>query len=121
MMAAGNMLWKRAPCGRLRSCTLRRCNQTQIIHRNNKRHQNSEHLKRLQNSSELLNQIDAVIFDCDGVIWKGDTMIQNADKMLKYLRSQGKRIFFFTNSSMKSRRGYFEKFERLGIKVLEEG
>lgn len=86
------------------------------------KHQHSlAHLKHLEHSTELLNQLDAFIFDCDGVIWKGDTMISNADKMLKYLRSQGKRIFFFTNSSMKSRTGYMAKFHRLGIDVLPDG
>lgn len=86
-----------------------------------RRNHNGPHLKKLTQARELIDQADAFIFDCDGVIWKGDTVIPHANDMLKYLRTEGKRIFFFTNSSMKSRKGYMAKFKRLGLDVFEDG
>ena len=31
--------------------------------------------KRISGGAELLGMVDAFVFDCDGVIWKGDCMI----------------------------------------------
>ena len=33
--------------------------------------------------SELLDKTDVFIFDCDGVIWKGDALIDRVPKVLE--------------------------------------
>eukprot|EP01040_Poterioochromonas_malhamensis_P018361 gene18361-21420_t len=66
-----------------------------------RRNHNGPHLKKLTQARELIDQTDAFIFDCDGVIWKGDTVIPHANAMLKYL-------------------GYMAKFKRLGLDVFED-
>ena len=71
-------------------------------------------------SSKLLSKIDCFIFDCDGVIWKGDSVIAGVPDVLEKLRKLGKKIFFVTNNSTKSRKGYLKKFESLGLKVEAE-
>lgn len=38
------------------------------------------------------------IFDCDGVIWRGDCVIPGVPETLAFLRSQGKQLFFVTNN-----------------------
>jgi len=76
--------------------------------------------KRLTSPSELLDAVDVFIFDCDGVIWKGDSLIEKVPSVLEKLRSLGKRIFFVTNNSTKSRKGYKKKFDGLGLEVLPE-
>ena len=38
--------------------------------------------------SELLDKTDVFIFDCDGVIWKGDALIDRVPKVLRRLHSQ---------------------------------
>eukprot|EP00978_Attheya_sp_CCMP212_P002268 scaffold4662_cov51-Attheya_sp.AAC.3 len=64
---------------------------------------------------ELLDEIDAFIFDCDGVIWLGDSIIDGVPETLDKLRSMGKKMFFVTNNSTKSRAGYKKKFDKLGL------
>ncbi|KAJ8437637.1 hypothetical protein Cgig2_005388 [Carnegiea gigantea] len=67
----------------------------------------------------LLHSVDAFLFDCDGVIWKGDTLIDGVPQTLDLLRSKGKKLVFVTNNSSKSRRQYATKFHSLGIPVSE--
>uniref|UniRef100_A0A7C8ZIQ1 Phosphoglycolate phosphatase n=1 Tax=Opuntia streptacantha TaxID=393608 RepID=A0A7C8ZIQ1_OPUST len=68
----------------------------------------------------LLHSVDAFLFDCDGVIWKGDTLIDGVPQTLDLLRSKGKKLVFVTNNSTKSRRQYATKFHSLGISVSED-
>ncbi|XP_031392025.1 phosphoglycolate phosphatase 2 isoform X2 [Punica granatum] len=68
----------------------------------------------------LLDSVDAFLFDCDGVIWKGDTLIDGVSQTLDLLRSKGKKLVFVTNNSTKSRRQYSKKFHSLGILVSED-
>ena len=77
---------------------------------------------RLQEKSaqELVDATETFIFDCDGVIWKGDSLIEGVPETLDLLRSMGKRLIFVTNNSTKSRAGYTKKFESLGLKVNAE-
>lgn len=69
------------------------------------------------NASRLYNSVDAFLFDCDGVIWKGDKLIDGVSETLHFLRSQGKKLVFVTNNSTKSRAQYASKFLSLGISV----
>jgi len=77
-------------------------------------------VKKLEDPSDLLDRINTFIFDCDGVIWRGDSVIERVPEVLDYLRSKGKRLFFVTNNSTKSRKGYLGKFTGLGLPVEAE-
>lgn len=81
---------------------------------------NSETAKKLTTPSELLDNVDIFIFDCDGVIWRGDSLIDGIPKVLDELRNAGKTLFFVTNNSTKSRAGYKAKFTSLGLDVKPE-
>lgn len=72
-------------------------------------------------ADELIRSIDVFVFDCDGVLWKGDTVIAGAAQTIARLRALGKLLFFITNNSTKSRRGMLEKFNRLGFVVYPDG
>ncbi|XP_050113520.1 phosphoglycolate phosphatase 1A, chloroplastic-like isoform X1 [Malus sylvestris] len=97
----------------------------------------------LTNADDLIDSVETFIFDCDGVIWKGDKLIDGVPQTLDMLRSkvdnskrqallcalkphayclflQGKRLVFVTNNSTKSRKQYGKKFETLGLNVNEE-
>ncbi|KAL9365121.1 hypothetical protein Peur_042994 [Populus x canadensis] len=74
----------------------------------------------LTNADELIGSVETFIFDCDGVIWKGDKLIDGVPQTLDMLRSRGKRLVFVTNNSTKSRKQYGKKFESLGLDVSEE-
>ncbi|CAI5972230.1 unnamed protein product [Closterium sp. NIES-64] len=56
----------------------------------------------------------------NGVIWKGDKLIDGVPETLDMLRAMGKRLVFVTNNSTKSRKQYGKKFESLGLTVTEE-
>jgi len=70
--------------------------------------------------TKLMEKTDVFIFDCDGVIWKGDSLIDGVPGVLDKLRGMGKKIFFVTNNSTKSRKGYLKKFQSLGLDVKPE-
>lgn len=73
--------------------------------------------KKLLGAEELMKSTDVFIFDCDGVIWKGDSLIDGVPAVLDKLRKLGKMVFFVTNNSTKSRKGYLKKFQSLGLNV----
>ncbi|RWV83047.1 hypothetical protein GW17_00055399 [Ensete ventricosum] len=92
-----------------------------------------------QAAQSLVDSVDAFLFDCDGVIWKGDKLIEGVPHALRALRSlslvdrnqdsqltnivsvcrQGKKLVFVTNNSTKSRKQYSRKFTSLGLDVSE--
>lgn len=75
---------------------------------------------KLEDADALIDSVETFIFDCDGVIWKGDKLIDGVLETLDLLRSKGKRLVFVTNNSTKSRKQYGRKFETLGLSVDEE-
>ena len=79
-----------------------------------------EKLTKSTAGTKLLEKTDCFIFDCDGVIWKGDSVIPGIPETLAKLREAGKKIFFVTNNSTKSRKGYLGKFKSLGLDVEAE-
>jgi len=76
--------------------------------------------EKLTVPSKLLDGSDIFIFDCDGVIWRGDSLIEGIPNVLEQLRKAGKTLFFVTNNSTKSRAGYKSKFTSLGLDVKPE-
>ncbi|EGW30974.1 p-nitrophenyl phosphatase [Spathaspora passalidarum NRRL Y-27907] len=68
-----------------------------------------------QQVTELLDQYDYFIFDCDGVLWLGDHLLPHIPETLQMLKDKGKTVIFVTNNSTKSRNDYLHKFEKLGI------
>ncbi|CAN1169897.1 Phosphoglycolate phosphatase 2 [Linum perenne] len=71
-------------------------------------------------AQSLIDSVEAFLFDCDGVIWKGDKLIDGVSQTLDLLRSKGKKLVFVTNNSTKSRSQYAAKFHSLGILVTED-
>ncbi|KAI0048676.1 2-phosphoglycolate phosphatase [Auriscalpium vulgare] len=65
----------------------------------------------------LLDKYDTWMFDCDGVLWHGDRLIDGAPEVLELLRAHKKSIIFVTNNATKSRPNYKKKFDGLGIEA----
>ena len=63
----------------------------------------------------LVSSIGTFVFDCDGVLWRGEEIIPGTIETLVALRAVGKRLLFVTNSGVKSRAGAVAKFESLGV------
>jgi HAD superfamily hydrolase (TIGR01450 family) len=58
---------------------------------------------------------DAYIFDLDGTVYLGDTLLPGSGEAISELRRRGKRTVFLSNNPTHSRRGYSEKLTRLGL------
>uniref|UniRef100_G3SU11 Glycerol-3-phosphate phosphatase n=1 Tax=Loxodonta africana TaxID=9785 RepID=G3SU11_LOXAF len=77
----------------------------------------NEHVVRLsaERAQVLLADVDTLLFDCDGVLWRGEAAVPGAPEALTALRARGKRLGFITNNSSKTRSAYAEKLQRLGF------
>lgn len=64
-----------------------------------------------------MKRIDTLIFDLDGVLYRGDQQIDGANDTLSELRKRKKKLLFFTNNSEKTREEYVEKLRKMGIMV----
>ncbi|KAH9934198.1 2-phosphoglycolate phosphatase [Fomitopsis serialis] len=76
--------------------------------------------KRLSSSPDytsLLDKYDTWLFDCDGVLWQGDRLVEGVPEVLNLLRTHKKRILFVTNNATKSRKSYKKKFDQLGLEA----
>jgi 4-nitrophenyl phosphatase len=71
----------------------------------------------MTNLKEWLDSMDTFVFDCDGVLWLGSTLIPQVKEVLEKLQSRSKRLLFVSNNSSQSRRLYVEKFKSLGLQV----
>lgn len=57
------------------------------------------------------------VFDLDGTIYLGDTLVDNANAVICAIRQKSEAIFFVTNNSAKSRTEIYEKLIRMGIDI----
>ncbi|KAL5604533.1 hypothetical protein BROUX41_002488 [Berkeleyomyces rouxiae] len=64
---------------------------------------------------DFLARFDTFLFDCDGVLWSGDSVYENIPETLNMLTAKGKKIVFVTNNSTKSRNDYQQKLNKMGI------
>ena len=52
-----------------------------------------------------------------GVLWLGPTVLPKAPELVKKLRAVGKKVFFMTNNSTKTREEFMKKFNNLGFEA----
>ncbi|KAF9458268.1 HAD-like domain-containing protein [Collybia nuda] len=77
----------------------------------------STRLSSPQDYAGLLDKYDTWMFDCDGVLWHGDRIIDGVVEVLEMLRSYNKKVIFVTNNATKSRKSYKGKFDHLGVQA----
>eukprot|EP01125_Pyxidicula_operculata_P001226 TRINITY_DN11156_c0_g1_i1.p1 TRINITY_DN11156_c0_g1~~TRINITY_DN11156_c0_g1_i1.p1 ORF type:complete len:304 (-),score=50.40 TRINITY_DN11156_c0_g1_i1:24-935(-) len=73
-----------------------------------------------ENVNEFLDHVDTFLLDCDGVLWRGNTLIEGIPDVIEFLRRKNKRLIFVTNNSTKTRAQFTEKMAQLGIRATEE-
>ncbi|EHR77574.1 sugar-catabolism phosphotransferase [Thermococcus litoralis DSM 5473] len=61
-----------------------------------------------------------IIFDMDGVIYRGKEPIEGANEVIKFLKANKIPFIFLTNNSTRNARMYKEKLQKMGIDVEEE-
>lgn len=70
--------------------------------------------------ADLLNRLDVVVCDCDGVLFSHGTALPGVPEALNNLRRAGKRLLFVTNSATQSRRSLTAKLAKLGYEGVAE-
>lgn len=70
--------------------------------------------------SPSLQELDGFIFDLDGTLYVGDSLLPGAAETVASLRELGKRALFVTNKPVDSRPTYAAKLTKLGIPATEE-
>lgn len=73
-----------------------------------------------QYARNLLNSVDNFLFDCDGVIWNYPNPIKGSVEFINKLKSLGKKCFFITNNSTKTRDTFINMIKTIGIKDVTE-
>ncbi len=64
-----------------------------------------------------MNRINSVVFDLDGTIYNGNSLIKGASEIIKYLDENGYSIYYFTNNSSKNKQQIIEKLENFKLTV----
>ncbi|XP_011698457.1 PREDICTED: phosphoglycolate phosphatase-like isoform X1 [Wasmannia auropunctata] len=73
-----------------------------------------------QNVRSFLNSFDTVLTDCDGVLWMHMTPLPHAADVVNLFRGLGKRVFYVTNNSTKTRDDLVEKCRALKFEATAD-
>ncbi|MDO8550447.1 MAG: HAD-IIA family hydrolase [Ignavibacteria bacterium] len=64
-----------------------------------------------------LKYYNSFIFDLDGTIYRGNSIIPNADKTINTLKQSGKRVVFISNKTTGSVKDYFDFLTGEGLEI----
>ncbi len=59
--------------------------------------------------------VQGFYFDLDGTVYLSDSLIPGADRVIRLLRENGKKVVFLSNKPIQTREDYASKLTRLGI------
>lgn len=65
-----------------------------------------------------LDSFDVVMFDLDGTIYYGSQIINGANETISFFRKNGKKVYFSTNNSTKTRKHIYDKLIHMGVDCL---
>lgn len=65
---------------------------------------------------EVLGSAQGLLFDCDGVLWAGESAVPGAPELLERLQRGGKAALFVSNNSRRSVAELELRFSRLGFR-----
>jgi HAD superfamily hydrolase (TIGR01457 family) len=68
----------------------------------------------------LAARYDALLFDLDGVVYRGDDAVEGAPETLDAVRDAGASVVFLTNNSSRTPERVAEKLVRLGIEAAPD-
>ncbi|KAM0727725.1 Glycerol-3-phosphate phosphatase [Formica fusca] len=68
----------------------------------------------------FLRSFDTVLTDCDGVLWMHMTPLPNSSDVMNLFRKLGKRVFYVTNNSTKTRDDLVEKCKALKFQANKD-
>ena len=67
-----------------------------------------------------LEDVKVYLFDMDGTLNMGEVPLDGAMDTLRILAKNGKRVYFVTNNSSKSKIAYIQKLARMGYEATED-
>lgn len=67
--------------------------------------------------SRVLDDVDFVLSDCDGVLYLSKTRIPGSDETIRRLRERGKKVLFVTNNGSISRKSALAKLNGMGFEA----
>ena len=67
-----------------------------------------------------LSAVDTIFFDLDGTLYLGHKPIAGAARAVGRLRALGKRVYFLSNNSSKSKRQYVERLRAFDIPATDD-
>lgn len=79
-----------------------------------------DHSTQITNLSEIIDQIDAFVFDAFGVLNVGETTIPSAIDRVRALREMGKQVRVLTNAASLQPQDSYNKFVSLGYDFSSE-
>ncbi|NLP09991.1 HAD-IIA family hydrolase [bacterium] len=68
----------------------------------------------------LFSQCSAVVCDLDGTLYLGGVPFSDSAPFLKAVVASGRRLFYFTNNTSRSRNSYLDKLARFGFPAADE-
>lgn len=66
-------------------------------------------------TASLSHPVDGFIFDLDGTVYIGESLLPGAADCIAELRNRGKQVLFVSNKPLEPRQSYASKLTRLGI------
>ncbi len=67
-----------------------------------------------------LTSVRAFIFDLDGCVYRGETLVPGVEELLRRLRQRRRQVCFLTNNSREDAAELLAKLERLGVPARQE-
>ncbi|KAJ1485932.1 HAD-like domain-containing protein [Baffinella frigidus] len=67
-----------------------------------------------------IDRYDTFLLDCDGVVWRGDSVVPGVPEALAALKKRGKKVLYISNNASKHRSAYMSKFKKMGIDACME-
>lgn len=68
----------------------------------------------------MINKYNTFIFDLDGTVYRGDSIIINADVTINTLKSLGKRVLFISNKTTGTIKEYYNFLKSFGLDIKED-
>ncbi|MDP2365244.1 MAG: HAD-IIA family hydrolase [Ignavibacteria bacterium] len=68
----------------------------------------------------MINKYDSFIFDLDGTVYRGESIIPGADKTINHLKHLGKKVLFISNKTTGTVKDYYIFLKNFGLNVEED-
>jgi len=68
----------------------------------------------------LFTKYNSFIFDLDGTIYRGEHLIENADRTINTIKQHGKRIIFVSNKTTETIEDYFTLLTAFGLNITKD-